>query len=217
QGQESTQDEKEASALHAVALDDKYDGAPVQVRVVQGKEPSHFMKIFEGQFIIHSGGKSSGFNNLNEKDFYDTDGIRFYQIQSLSATHVKAVQVLETASVLNSGDTFFLECPEDVFIWVGKGANKKEIEMANNTAKMLSPSRTPIILQEGHETDIFWNALGGYKSYGKFKVCEEIPPSMEPRLFQVSNASGSLKVEEIIEFTQDDLDEDDVMILDTND
>ena len=53
-GQESTQDEQGAAALHAVALDDKYGGAPVQVRVVQNKEPEHFYTIFKGNMIVHS-------------------------------------------------------------------------------------------------------------------------------------------------------------------
>ena len=33
QGQESSQDEKAAAALHAVHLDDQYGGAPVQVSI----------------------------------------------------------------------------------------------------------------------------------------------------------------------------------------
>ena len=53
QGQHATQDEIAASAFHAVALDDKYNGAPVQVRVVMGKEPKHFMSIFKGNLIIY--------------------------------------------------------------------------------------------------------------------------------------------------------------------
>ena len=40
--------------MHTVALDDKYGGAPVQVRVVQYKEPEHFLQIFRGKMVIHA-------------------------------------------------------------------------------------------------------------------------------------------------------------------
>ena len=53
-GQESSQDERGAAALHAVALDDKYGGAPVQVRVVEHKEPEHFYTIFKGKMVVHT-------------------------------------------------------------------------------------------------------------------------------------------------------------------
>lgn len=48
------QDERAAAAMHTVALDDKYGGAPVQVRVVQYKEPEHFLQIFRGKMVIHA-------------------------------------------------------------------------------------------------------------------------------------------------------------------
>lgn len=60
QGRDSSKDEIGASALLAKELDDSMGGAPVQVRVVQGKEPAHFRQIFEGTMIIHAGGKASG-------------------------------------------------------------------------------------------------------------------------------------------------------------
>lgn len=41
-----------ACAYQAVLLDAKYGGAPVQVRVVMGKEPRHFLAIFKGKLII---------------------------------------------------------------------------------------------------------------------------------------------------------------------
>lgn len=52
QGRHASADEIAASAYQAVALDDKYDGAPVQVRVVMGKEPKHFMSMFKGKLLI---------------------------------------------------------------------------------------------------------------------------------------------------------------------
>lgn len=59
QGLKSSQDEKGASALWAKTLDDQYGGEPVQVRVVQNKEPDHFYLIFKGKLVIHEGGHVS--------------------------------------------------------------------------------------------------------------------------------------------------------------
>lgn len=52
QGRHATSDEIAASAFQAVNIDNKYNGAPVQVRVVMGKEPRHFLAIFKGKLII---------------------------------------------------------------------------------------------------------------------------------------------------------------------
>lgn len=52
QGRHATSDEIAASAFQAVSIDQKYNGAPVQVRVVMGKEPRHFLAIFKGKLII---------------------------------------------------------------------------------------------------------------------------------------------------------------------
>ena len=62
QGQHSSQDEKGTAALKTVELDDELGGVAVQVRVVQGKEPAHFLTIFNGEMIILRGGKASSFD-----------------------------------------------------------------------------------------------------------------------------------------------------------
>ena len=62
QGQNSSQDEKGTAAMKAVELDDELGGVAVQVRVVQGKEPAHFLAIFGGKMIILRGGKASSFD-----------------------------------------------------------------------------------------------------------------------------------------------------------
>ena len=45
QGQESSQDEKAAAALHAVHLDDQYGGAPVQVSITEFPSNRHLNKL----------------------------------------------------------------------------------------------------------------------------------------------------------------------------
>ncbi len=45
-------DEKGASALLAKELDDSLNGKGTQIRVVQNKEPDHFLGLFNGTLII---------------------------------------------------------------------------------------------------------------------------------------------------------------------
>lgn len=216
-GQESSQDERAAAAMHTVALDDKYGGAPVQVRVVQYKEPEHFLQIFRGKMVIHAGGRASGFKNRFESDTYDVDGTRLFQVKGTSTLNTRAVQVEEVAASLNTNDCFVLETPVETYIWYGKGCSGDERDMANHVAGMVTPGREPQKIQEEREPDAFWEALGGKTEYHQSKVLEEVVASHPPRLFQCSNASGRFTVEEIFDFSQEDLIEDDVMILDTFD
>lgn len=57
----SPADEQGTAALKTVEMDDALGGAAVQVRVNQGKEPAHFLTVFQGQMLIFSGGIKSSF------------------------------------------------------------------------------------------------------------------------------------------------------------
>lgn len=54
-GDKSTADERGTAALMTTKKFDELRGRPVQVRVVQGKEPIHFRLLFKGKLIIHEG------------------------------------------------------------------------------------------------------------------------------------------------------------------
>jgi hypothetical protein len=51
-GHYSSQDEQGAAALGAIELDKKINGTGTIIRVVQDKEPLHFMAMFHGHMII---------------------------------------------------------------------------------------------------------------------------------------------------------------------
>lgn len=213
QGVNSTADERGASALIAKDMDDARGGAPVQVRVVQGKEPNHFLRLFKGKFIVHEGGKASGFKNANAVDSYDTDGISLFHVRGTNALNTRAVQVPEVAGSLNSNDVFILVTPNSVYVWAGKGANDDEKTNGETIAKVLQFNRKLVKVTEGSEPAEFWSGLGGKGEYASDGYLYE--SNRDPRLFSCSNASGQFKVEEIFNFGQDDLDQNDIFILDT--
>lgn len=214
QGLDSTQDEKASSAIWTVKLDNDLGGKAIQVRVVQGVEPKHFLHIFKGKMVTFMGGHASGFRNIHDYDTYDKDGTRMFHVKGTSEWDTRAEQVPEKTSSLNSDDVFVLETPQMTYIWIGKESNEEEQTMARNVAPRISPGRNIVEVQEEQEPEEFWKSIGGKSEYQKSR---ELPdkPLLESRLFKCSIEHEKFKVEEICNFTQEDLSVDDVMVLDS--
>jgi len=219
----STTDERGAAAIIAKKFDDDYEGKPVQVRVVQGKEPEHFFRIFKGKMLIQRGGVDSGFNRrskLSDASSFNEGWksmVQLYQVRGTNGFNTRAVEVLSRAASLNSNDVFILKSEDQCFKWEGSGASDEEKEYSVGIAARIIPDKTLTTISEGDEPDSFWSLLGGKEEYASTARLMEAGPQHDPRLFQCSNASGRFKVDEIHDFDQDDLCEDDVMLLDTYD
>jgi hypothetical protein len=218
QGDESSQDEKGASALLAKELDDSLGDRPMQVRVTQGKEPAHFRQLFQGSMIVHKGGKASGFKNRSEGDSIDTDGVALFHVRGTQPMNTCGIQVEEKTCRLNSADCFVLVTPTHVYSWKGRGSTDDEHTVATNIGSILASSyngvggREIVQVQEGSEPEEFWTPLGGPGEYACVREGEPMPKN--PRLFHCSNATGAFRVEEVTDFEQEDLIDEDVMILD---
>lgn len=227
QGRDSTADEKGASALLAKELDNSLGGEATQVRVVMGKEPGHFRQLFKGRMIVHTGGKAGAFKNRAEQDSYDDDGVGLYHVRGTTDLDTRAVQIEDDAGCLNSGDCFILSIAPTVtkgvgrvIVWEGSGASDDERRCAKTIAELLAPKVDLVVadvevVEEGEEPDAFWSHIGGKKEYAKFS--EEDAPPQDPRLFQICDAAAGgsgVACEEIFNFTQDDLADEDVMLLD---
>jgi len=210
-GGDSTPDEKGAAALLTVALDDSMGGKPVQVRVTQGKEPAHFRQLFAGKMIVFKGGHASGFSNSAAAE--DVSDISLFHIKGTSTLNTCAVEVTPQAASLNSEDSFVLVTPESVYVWFGLGANQDEIAVATATAATLAKGREVVKVKEGEESDAFWVAMGGRAEYPSMSLGDMAP--QDPRLFEASTATGSFKVEEVDNYDQSDLNDEDVYLLDT--
>uniref|UniRef100_A0A4W5K498 Gelsolin n=1 Tax=Hucho hucho TaxID=62062 RepID=A0A4W5K498_9TELE len=204
QGSDSSQDEIGASAILGAQLDDELGGGPVQVRVVQGKEPAHLMSLFRGQpMVVYKGGTS------RDGDQSAPAETRLFQVRSNSAGCTRAVEVDAVSSNLNSNDAFLLVTPAASFMWVGQGASDTEKNGTQQLCDILGLSSSE--LSEGGETDDYWEALGGkavYRTSSRLRSKDKMD-AHPPRLFACSNKTGNFIM------TQEDLATDDVMIMDT--
>ncbi|XP_044281271.1 villin-like protein [Varanus komodoensis] len=207
-GRHASVDEITACALHAVELDKKYGDEPVQVRVTMGKEPRHFLAIFKGSLIIYEGG--TGRSQPSEPQ----QAVRLFQVRGTDEFNTKTIEVPARASSLNSNDVFLLKTNQVCYLWCGKGCSGDEREMAKQVADIISKRDKQTVL-EGQEPADFWLALGGKAPYASDKRFQEQTTHYQPRLFECSNQTGRFIMTEIVDFGQDDLDEDDVMLLDT--
>ncbi|XP_029384556.1 villin-1 isoform X2 [Echeneis naucrates] len=208
QGRHATKDEITACAYQAVNIDNKYNGAPVQVRVIMGKEPRHFLAIFKGNLIIFMGGTGRpGVVNPEA-------GARLFQVRGTNELNTKATEVPARASSLNTNDVFLLKTDHVCYLWYGKGCSGDERVMGRAMSDVLSRQDKQVVM-EGQEPAEFWVALGGKAPYASDKRLQREEPPHSPRLFECSNQTGQFRMTEVDDFAQSDLDEEDVMLLDT--
>ncbi|GCB79531.1 hypothetical protein scyTo_0019559, partial [Scyliorhinus torazame] len=207
-GRHASQDELAASAFQAVQLDQKFGDEPVQIRVTMGKEPRHFMTIFNGKVIIFEGGTSRKSGNHPEPP------VRLFQVHGFVQSNTKAIEVPAYASSFNSNYVFLLKTETNCYLWCGKGSSGDERAMAKELAAIVANGNEAIIA-EGQEPLVFWEALGGKVPYANDKRLQDENTDFQPRLFECSNKTGRFIVNEVTNFSQDDLSEGDVMLLDT--
>uniref|UniRef100_A0A7N5JVY9 Scinderin n=1 Tax=Ailuropoda melanoleuca TaxID=9646 RepID=A0A7N5JVY9_AILME len=209
QGANATRDELTTSAFLTVQLDRSLGGQAVQIRVSQGKEPAHLLSLFKDKpLIIYKNGTSKKGGQA------PAPPTRLFQVRRNLASITRIMEVDVDAYSLNSNDVFVLKLRQNNgYIWIGKGASQEEEKGAEYVASVLKCKTTRI--QEGEEPEEFWNSLGGKKHYQTSPLLETQAEDHPPRLYGCSNKTGRFIIEEVPgEFTQDDLAEDDVMLLD---
>uniref|UniRef100_A0A8C7FXK1 Scinderin n=1 Tax=Oncorhynchus kisutch TaxID=8019 RepID=A0A8C7FXK1_ONCKI len=207
-GASSTLDELTASAFLTVELDRSLGGNAVQVRVSQGKEPAHLLSLFKDKpLIVYKSGTSRIGGQAPAAP------TRLFQVRRNLGTITRIAEVEVEAGSLNSNDAYLLKMPAgQSYLWVGKGAIEDEERGARYLSQVLKCQTQRIV--EGQEPADLWAALGGKKEYQTSERLES-SRTQQPRLFACSNKTGRFIIEEVPgEFSQEDLAEDDVMLLD---
>eukprot|EP01102_Stenamoeba_stenopodia_P006568 TRINITY_DN1810_c1_g1_i1.p1 TRINITY_DN1810_c1_g1~~TRINITY_DN1810_c1_g1_i1.p1 ORF type:complete len:998 (+),score=322.48 TRINITY_DN1810_c1_g1_i1:204-3197(+) len=205
QGWHATKEDKGSSALLARDTAGELGRNCVQARVVQNKEPNHFLAHFKGNMIVHKG-------NREDKKLDPATFDALFHIRGTDPVVTRAIQVDKVLKSFNSNDTFLLFTPGKVLAWHGKGTNEHEKALALRVAERLIPGSKVVEVAEGNEPEEFWTAVG---EKGKIPEVPLLKKGIaRARLFHCSNATGAFRVTEVPNFTQDDLDNEDVMILD---
>ncbi len=187
------------------------------MRVTQGKEPPAFLRLFGGQMVLHRGGVASGFKSNGAAKTNDAGLAVFdkfpkmFHIRGVHSSECRALQVEPKGKNLNSNDVFVVvgnpEEKADAFVWVGKGANDEEKKLGEALVAKLKDGSAEtttanyVLVKEGEEKNAkdFWS-LANAADGGTAVLPEDYAsdpclsdPHFEPRLFQVSNATGALR------------------------
>eukprot|EP01133_Synstelium_polycarpum_P007235 gene7235-8411_t len=208
QGKNSSINEKGTSALLTMELDDTLKGMAKEVRVVQNKEPRHFLSIFKGRLVVHAGKDPLG---KGYKPPSPPLGHALYHVRGVSDVTTRAIQTKSSPHNLHSYNSFVLVPPvksSPAFIWNGRMSN--QLERAFSAKFVASLGMQSIVLEEDRETADFWTAIGGKGVHPLGDKAKRI----EARLYSCSVGSGEFVVEEVPAAAQDDLLQEDVFIVD---
>ncbi|KAK4580595.1 hypothetical protein RGQ29_024294 [Quercus rubra] len=217
-GKDSIEEDQKMATRLASTMFNSLKGRPVQGRIFQGKEPPQFVALFQPMVVL-KGGLSSGYKKfIADKgltdETYTADSIALIQISGTSTHNNKAVQVDAAATSLNSMECFVLQSGSSIFTWHGNQSTFEQQQLAAKVSEFLKPGVALKHAKEGTESSSFWFPLGGKQSYTSKKVSQEIV--RDPHLFTFSFNKGKFQVEEVYNFSQDDLLTEDILIFDTH-
>uniref|UniRef100_A0A914W203 Gelsolin-like domain-containing protein n=1 Tax=Plectus sambesii TaxID=2011161 RepID=A0A914W203_9BILA len=148
----------------------------------------------------------------------------FHMRANGSAICTRTIHIDNKAEQLNSAFCYIVRAPfryvadtqspqGKVYVWIGNKSDPAEHDLCADVARELvnKNNEFPLeILREGEEPSEFWDALGGQKDYPK-----DADFMQYSRLFRCTNEKGFFCVsEKTVDFCQEDLDDDDIMMLD---
>ncbi|KAK8570763.1 hypothetical protein V6N13_103167 [Hibiscus sabdariffa] len=217
-GKDSIEEDRKMAYMLANTFFNSLKGRPVQGRVFEGKEPPQFIALFEPMVVL-KGGQSTGYKkSIADKgltdETYTADSFALFRISGADMHNNKVVQVDAATTQLNSTECFLLQSENAIFLWQGNQSTNEQKQLASKIAAVLKPGVSVKNSREGKESNSFWLALGGKRSYTSEKA--SFGSARDPHLFTFSLKKGKFEVEEVYNFSQDDLLTEDIMILDTH-
>ncbi|EKE41144.1 villidin, putative [Entamoeba nuttalli P19] len=216
--------DKGTSARLTVDLHRKLKDEAKEYRIAQNTETNHFLAIFEFM-VIRLGKDPFAKEETKGKRTWDYDILKntkkeqrlVFDIRKcgVNLEHVKAVEIEQhdIPNRLTSEGIFLITTENITYLWKGKLTGKKELEFTHLLIQKYNDVQRKDVIEmnEGEETEEFWNVIGG-KRILKTKSVE-----WKNRLFEMSSKSGVFAVEEVTDWYQEDLEPKAAMLLDCYD
>jgi len=194
QGRDSSRNEKGTAAYITVDISDEVGDAD-QVRVEQGKEQAHLRRIAADRLVIHDGKFPARAERAASKRLF-----RFAGDDRLDCT---PTEVPAAPSSLHTLHCFVLLSPDgSAIVWQGKLSSFAEKEAAGAFARKWANDVT-VVPDGSAKNAVFWAALGAPASSAYAGKGVKARRFM-PRLYLASSATGTVRVEELRPFTQED-------------
>ncbi|KAI0990385.1 hypothetical protein GJ496_003427 [Pomphorhynchus laevis] len=192
---------------------------------MQQQENLRFLAHFNRHLIIKSGSVLEKSNsNINNIDIVDQCVNELYEIRwKYSSICTRCIQIplgSKDDLLLYSDVCYILKHSRKmktfVYLWYGSNCRLSDIDNARQLAAIIAKGINIVEVQEHVENKNFWKDISA--SGANIRIC--IDPNRDynysARLFKCSNDKGYFSVsEKWADFSQDDLDDDDVMLLDT--
>lgn len=159
-------------------------------RVEEGSESRHFLSLLKGKFLIFDG-----------KDNSPRKEVSLFQMRGTFQSNMKTLECMVSSSYLYSEDIFFLKTPEKIFIWYGSKCNSNTKNAAPFVAKKINKDLEVVSLEEGEETEEFWEKIGGKMEY----IPYEDPKKNKARFWVCENVNKTYKCYELSNFIQSEL------------
>eukprot|EP01080_Neovahlkampfia_damariscottae_P006648 gene6648-10813_t len=198
QGSNSSKNDKGSSALLSVNLAENLQEENVQIRILQHQETSHFLSMFD-TFIIHFGKHSD----------YEQNSMEVLEIRKSNTGAIRAIGIDKNYVYIHSNSVFIFKTNNEVVIRIGNHCTEEEIEYTKKVVGAISDKKL-IINDESNDISSLLKK--------SFNVETVVSGSRNPmKLYHFFAQSGVVEYSEIYDFSQSNLNEEDVYVLHNGD
>nr|XP_054773873.1 gelsolin-like protein 1 [Lytechinus pictus] len=212
-GKHSTQDEYGTAAYKTVELDTFLDDKPVQHREVQAYESKLFKSYFPTLTLL-KGGADTGFRRVLPESYKP----RLFHVEKQRNKSITSTEISMKRGNIDSGDVFILDLGKTIYQFNGASCSHDEKFKAAQECSKMKHSRGKTQIETLEEDSISEDHVF-YKNLKEGKSKEKTPDVQgERKMFRVSDADGSLNMDEIAEgsgISKDLLTSDDVYVINT--